>query len=124
MILVGKIKSGLREASFWMKKAENAFETKTGLKVFHGTLNVELDEEYILDKNLDKLSKEEYGGMQDVYMKECKVFGHKSYILRTDKNMSKDRDHPLNLLEIISDVNFRETYNLKDEDEVEIEIAD
>ena len=46
-------------------------------------------------------------------MKECKILGHKSYILRTDKNMSENRDHPLNLIEVISDVNFREKYNLK-----------
>ena len=110
------------EASFWMKKAEKAFEVKTSLKLFHGTLNVELDKDYILDKNLDVLHKEDYGGMQDVYMKECKVFGHKSYILRTEKNMSKDRDHPLNILEIVSNINFRETYNLKDGDKIEITI--
>ena len=107
-----------------MKKAEKAFEIKTGLKVFHGTLNIELDKDYIMDKNLDVLSKELYGGMQDVYMKECTVLGHKSYILRTDKNMSKDRDHPFSILEIISDISFRETYNLKDGDKIEIKIAD
>ena len=110
------------EACIWMKRAEKAFEKKTGLKVFHGTLNIGLEKEYILDKSLDKLCKEDYGGTQDVYMKECKVLGHKSYILRTDKNMSEDRDHPLNILEIISDINFREKYNLKDGDNVEIEI--
>ena len=110
------------QASFWVKKAEKAFEEKTGLQVFHGTLNIELDEEYILDKNLEILHKEEYGGSQDVYMKECKVFGHKSYILRTDKNMSENGDHPLNILEIISDVCFREKYNLKDGDKIEVTI--
>lgn len=55
-------------------------------------------------------------------MEECEILGHKSYILRTDKNMSENRDHPLNLIEIISDVNFREKYNLKDGDEIKISI--
>ena len=36
--------------------------------------------------------------------------------------MSENRDHPLNLLEIISDINFREKYNLKDEEEIEVKI--
>ncbi len=120
MILVGKIKSGLGEASFWMKKAEEAFYKKTGIKMFYGTLNVELDNEYILKENINVLHKDEYNGMQDVYIQECEVLGHKSYIIRTDKNMSKFGDHPLNLLEIISDVNFREKYNLKDGDEIQI----
>jgi len=123
MLLKGKVKTGLGEASFWIKKAEDTLEKKTGLKLYHGTLNVELDSEYIMDKNLKVLNKEEYGGMQDVYMKECKLFGHKSYILRTEKNMSDLRDHPLNILEIVSDVCFREKYNLKDGDLIEIEIG-
>ena len=57
-----------------------------------------------------------------MYMKECEILGHKSYILRTDKNVSENRDHPLNLIEVISDINFREIYNLRDEDEIKIEV--
>lgn len=34
MILKGKVKSGLKEASFWMKKAEEAFYKKTGTTMF------------------------------------------------------------------------------------------
>jgi len=120
MILKGKVRSGLGEASFWMKKAEEAFYRKTGIKMFYGTLNIELEKDYKLEGNLKVLHKEEYGGTQEVYMKECQILRHKSYIVRTDKNMSENRDHPLNLIEIISDVNFREEYNLKDGDEIEI----
>ena len=36
--------------------------------------------------------------------------------------MVKGGPHPLNLLEIVSDVNFRKEYNLKDGDEIKIEI--
>lgn len=120
MILKGKIKSGLGEGLFWMKKAEKAFYKKTGMRMFYGTLNVELEKDYRLEENLKILHKEEYGGTQEVYMKECEILGHKSYIVRTDKNMSENRDHPLNLIEIISDVNFREKYNLKDGDEINV----
>ena len=105
-----------------MKKAEQAFEKKIGYKLFNGTLNVELNEEYILDNNINVLHKEEYGGIQEVYIKECSVLGHKSYIIRTDKNSKPNGDHPLNLIEIVSDVNFREKYNLKDNDIIQIEI--
>ena len=122
MILKGKVKSGLGQASFWMKKAEQAFYNKIGIKLFYGTLNIELDKDYELKGNLIVLHKEEYGGTQEVYIQECEILGHKSYIVRTDKNMSENRDHPLNLIEIVSDVNFREKYNLKDEDEIKIQI--
>ena len=30
MILIGKVKTGLGNASYWMKKAEKAFEKKLG----------------------------------------------------------------------------------------------
>ena len=122
MILIGRLKSGLGEASFWMKKAEQAFEKKIGYKLFNGTLNIELDKEYILDSNIKVLHKEEYGGTQEVYIKECSVLENKAYILRTDKNSKSNGDHPLNLIEIVSDVNFRDKYNLKDNDIIQISI--
>lgn len=107
-----------------MKKAEDAFYNKVGVKMFNGTLNVEVEENYTFEGNIDVMHKEEYGGVQEVYIKECEVLGHKSYILRTEKNMTKNGDHPLNLLEIISDVNFRKKYNLKDGDKIQILVRD
>lgn len=122
MILKGKVTTGLGNASYWMKKAEGAFEKKLGTKLYNGTLNIELEEDYILDGNLNVLKKEEYGGDQDVYIKECMLLGNKSYIVRTEKNSKKNGDHPLCLLEIISDICFREKYCLKDGETVEIKI--
>ena len=109
-------------ASYWMEKAEKAFEDKLGNKLYNGTLNLELEDNYILEGNVKVLNKNEYGGDQDVYIKECMLLGHKSYIVRTEKNSKENGDHPLNLLEIISDVCFREKYNLKDGEKVELTI--
>ena len=122
MVLKGKVKTGLGNASYWMKKAESAFEKNLGTKLYNGTLNIELEDDYVLDGDLKVMKKEEYGGDQDVYIKECILFGHKSYIVRTEKNSSKNGDHPLCLLEIISDVCFREKYGLKDGELIEIRI--
>lgn len=122
MILTGKVKTGLGNASYWMKKAEEAFEKKLGKKLYNGTLNIELEKDYILDGDVRILRKEEYGGDQNVYIKECNVLGHKSYIVRTEKNSEENGDHPLNLIEIISDVCFREMYSLKDGDIIEINV--
>lgn len=122
MVLIGKVKTGFGNASYWMEKAERAFEKKIGIKLYNGTLNVLLEHDFILEGDLKVLYKEEYGGSEDVFLKECEVLGYKSYIVRTKKNSGKNGDHPLSLIEIISDVCFREEYDLKDNDIIEVKI--
>ena len=39
MILQGKATSGIGIAKMWVSKIENIFKEKTGMSVFHGTLN-------------------------------------------------------------------------------------
>ncbi len=117
----GKIKSGLGDAKNWVYKVNKPFEKKYNMKLFLGTLNIELEKEYILE-NADRILPNEYGGDFDVLVKECKIFDHKAYIVRTDKNNKGYGPHPLNIVEIVTDINVRETYNLKDEDEIIINI--
>lgn len=113
----GKIKSGLGQASYWVGKINPVFERKYQQKMFLGTLNIELEEEYKLDDK-EKIVAEEYGGNFDVLIKECEILGHKAYIVRTEKNNQKGGDHPLNIVEIVSDVNLRNEENLQDGDEI------
>lgn len=114
MVLKGKIIDGLGNASFWVKKIEEVFLKKEGIKLFHGTLNVKLQEEYNLQTDWI-LKPEEYGGTQKVYVQKCKVLGNKSYIVRAEKTAHKD-----DIVEIVSDINFREKYKLKNDDEIKI----
>lgn len=114
MIIKGKIVDGLGNASFWVKKIEEVFIKKYGTRLFHGTLNVKLEEEYNLE-NYYIIEPEEYGGTQKVFVQECVLLGNKSYIVRAEKT-----SHALNIVEIVSDINFREKYILKNEDKVEI----
>ena len=114
MVLKGKVISGMGNASFWVKKIEEIFLKKEGIKLFHGTLNVKLQEEYNLQTDCI-IKPEEYGGTQKVYVQKCKVLGNKSYIVRAEQTA-----HKANIIEIVSDINFREKYNLKNEDEIEI----
>lgn len=116
MILRGKVKKGLGDASFWVKKIEDIFYKKTNMKLFYGTLNIELDKPYEL-KNYWILKKEEYGGTQNVYVQECKILGKQAYIVRAEKTA-----HKSNLIEIVSDIKFRESFNLQDNDIIEIEL--
>lgn len=114
MILIGKVKTGLGNANYWIKKIEEIFEKKTGIKLFYGTLNIELEKPYIIKKDIVLLGKE-YGGTQEVYIQNCKVLENKSFIIR-----SSNTDHPETVIEIVSDVNFRKKYNLKDGDLVKV----
>ncbi len=117
----GKIKTGFGNAAFWVNKICKIFEEKYGIKLFLGTLNVELDNEIILE-NAEKILASEYGGNYDVLIKECKIFGDKAYIVRTEKNNGKNGDHKLNIIEIVSNINMRDTYKIKDNDIVTISI--
>lgn len=122
MILEGTVKSGMGEAKYWMEKAEKILENKLKMKMYHGTLNVTLKDDYKIQDERNIIKGSEYGGTQNLYIDKCVVFEDKAFIIRTEKNESGNGDHPLNIVEIISNINFREKYNLKDGDKVEIKI--
>ena len=120
MKLHGRITSGLGTAKMWVGKIEKVFEEKTKVKLFHGTLNIKLENEYIIEPDWI-IKPEEYGGTQNVLVKKCKTLGHNAYIVQTEKNQIGKGDHDLKILELVSDINFRKEYNLKDGTEVMIE---
>ena len=114
MLLRGKVKKGLGNAYIWVKKIEALFQEKEGIKLFSGTLNIELEEEFNLT-DYWTINPWEYGGTQNVFVKECSLYGNKCYILRPEQTA-----HGSNIIEIVSYINLRKKYNLKDDDEVEI----
>ena len=114
MIVKGRVKTGLGDAKFWVNKINQVFYNKTDMKLFPGTLNIELNEPFELKKYWI-IDKNEYGGTQDVYVTECKLFEDKAYVLRASQTQ-----HKSNILEIVSNVNFRKKYNLKDNDRVSL----
>lgn len=116
MLLKGKVKKGLGNALFWVKKIETVFYERTGMKVFYGTLNIELEEPYELEK-YGIINKDEYGGTQDVYIEKCEILGNLAYIVRAEKTA-----HKSNTIEIVSNLKLREKFNLKDGDIIQIKI--
>lgn len=121
MILKGKVTTGIGTAKMWVGKIEKIFEEKTNIKLFHGTLNIKLEEEYVI--NPDWIIKpEEFGGTQNVLIKKCKIKDNIAYIVRAEKNQLGKGEHNLKIIEIVSNINFREKYNLKDEENIEIQI--
>jgi len=124
MILRGKVKSGMNSLSYWMEKLEKYYTEKTGMKLYPGSLNIELSEHYVLPSSVIRLEKEEYGGTVSVSILPCQIFGRKAFIIRTDKNASGTGDHPLNIIEVATDVKLRDEYNLSDDDIVEIYVGE
>lgn len=121
MILKGKIVKGLGKAKIFVDMMKEPFYKKVKVNLYSGTLNIKLENEYNL--NVDYLIKaEEYGGSFNVQVQNCEVLGSSAYIIRSEKNIKDNGDYKQDIIEIVSDINFREKYGLKDGDEIKVEI--
>lgn len=121
--LKGKVKSGFGEASFWVKKIIPFFKDKYGIILFPGTLNIELNVDYIVPE-IEKIKPKEYGGDYYVFIQKCKVLDDICYIVRPEINNNTKGKQTMNVIEIVSNVELRKKYNLKDNDDIEIELLD
>jgi riboflavin kinase, archaea type len=121
-ILRGKVVSGTGNFSYWIDKLHEHYQKKTGMKLFPGTLNVQMEEPYTLPKQVIRLEAHEYGGSVSVSLVPCSILGKTSFILRTDANEEGRGHHPKTIVEIATDVKLRDHFHLRDGDIVEIEI--
>ena len=119
MILKGKVIKGFGRAKTFVTMMQQPFFEKYKLNLYPGTLNIKLENEYQLNIE-DLITSEEYGGMFNVQVQKCELLGIIAYIVRSEKNTKEQGDYKQNVIEIVSDVNFREEYNLKDGDEIQI----
>ena len=121
MVLEGKVATGLGVAKKWVSKIDSIFEAETGMKVFHGTLNIILESDYIVKPDWI-IKPSQYGGTQNVLVQKCKIMDTVAYIVRAEKNQLGKGDHDLKVIEIISDISFRKQYRLKDNDTISIQV--
>ncbi len=123
--LKGKIVSGLGDFSKRMEEipgCRDAYERKTGMRFYPGTLNIQLADEWNIPKGAMRLDQREYGGTVSVSIVACSMLGRKAFILRTEKNEAGVGGHPKTIVEVACDVKLRETFNLHDGDKVEITV--
>lgn len=106
--------------SCWIEKLHDHYVRKTGMSLFPGTLNVQLEEPYTLPAQAIRLEAEEYGGTVSVNIVPCSILGRSAYILRTDANEEGRGHHPRTIVEIATDVRLRDHFHLNDGDIVEI----
>jgi riboflavin kinase len=83
-VLKGKLVTGVGNFSFWIEKLRDNYRNKTGMLLFPGTLNIELDEPFDLPRERARLEAEEYGGTVSVSIVPA-IFGRAVIILRTDR---------------------------------------
>ena len=121
-VLKGKVVTGVGNFSFWIEKLQDRYRDKTGMWLFPGTLNIQLDEPFDLPRERERLEGEEYGGAVSVSIVPCKVLGRAGVILRTDKADSEPQSRKI--IEVACEVKLREHHQLQDGDVIEVEVAD
>jgi riboflavin kinase len=121
-VLKGKVVTGVGNFSFWIEKLQDHYRRKTGLQLFPGTLNIQLDGPFDLPKERARLEAIEYGGTVSVNIVPCTILGHRGVILRTDKADSELQSRMI--IEVACDVKLRDQHQLSDGDVVEVSVAD
>ncbi len=123
-VLRGKVVSGMGNFSYWIEKLSEHYQRKTGMKLYPGTLNVQLEQSYTLPERVTRLEAHEYGGAVSVNIVPCSIQGRAAFILRTDANEQGHGHHPRTIVDVATDVKLRDHFGLKDGDMVEIDTMD
>ncbi|WP_348266952.1 DUF120 domain-containing protein [Edaphobacter paludis] len=123
LVLRGRVVSGVGSFSFWIGQLQDHYERKTGMRLYPGTLNLQLESEYSLPAKVIRLEASEYGGRVSVSIVPCSIQGRKAFLLRTDANENGTGDHPKTIIEIATDVRLRDLFRLQDGDYLEVAIA-
>jgi riboflavin kinase len=118
----GRVVSGRANFGVWIERLNSFYEKKTGMRLYPGTLNVELLNPYSLPSNVIRLEANEYGGSVSVNIVPCQIFDRRAFLLRTDQNEQGTGHHSRSIIEIATDVRLRDLYQLKDGDWVEVEL--
>ena len=121
-VLRGRVVTWVGSFSFWIEKLQDFYREKTGLRLFPGTLNIQLDEPFELPRERARLLAEEYDGTVSVNIVPCTVFGLAAVILRTDRADSEPESR--RIIEVACEVKLREQQHLRDGDLVEVEVEE
>src|SRR5919206_3383448 len=104
VVLTGRVVTGVGNFAYWVERLQEHYRRKTGVSLFPGTLNVQLDEEYSVPSGALRLEAEEYGGAVSVNIVPCRILGERAFILRTD---AAERDSK-NVIEVACEVKLRD----------------
>jgi riboflavin kinase len=87
----GKVVSGRADFGLWIERLSSFYEQKTGMRLYPGTLNVELPSPYSLPRDVIRLEASEYGGRVSVSIVPCRIFNRRRfYYARIRTNKARD----------------------------------
>ena len=99
-----------------MVRYADAYERAAGVRLEPGSLNVVLDEPWVMRDPEVRLEAVEVGvGMGLV---SCRLDDYACWIVRTDKSNAGLGDHPLTVVEVVAPVHLRTELRLEEGDEV------
>ena len=104
-----------------MTRYADAYERVVGVRLQPGSLNVVLDEPWVMGTPDVRLDAVESG--VGVGLVSCHLNGSPCWILRTDKNNTGMGDHPLTVVEIVATAHLRTLLSLADGDEVVLHVG-
>ena len=111
MELVGVVAPGFGMATSSLAPMMPALREKSRLALVEGTLNVTLDEPYVVVPDF-VLEASTYDHHETLLLQFCKVEAYPGVILRTSTQAQGD-SHPLNVIEVLSTVGLREALLLR-----------
>jgi riboflavin kinase len=120
---IGRIVSGRGEGEKYLRLewVKQQLTEKLGFEPFPGTLNLQLDQNYIKEKRLLN-KKSALGICQSTgycigLLFKASIVGQACAVI-----IPKVKDYPSNLLEIVSEFDLRRELHLSDNDEVEVTV--
>jgi riboflavin kinase len=116
--LTGRVATGIGDLARRMTQYADVFERTTGVRLYPGSLNVVLEEPWVVEGVPLRLGPPEYGVSMSLV--PCEVNGVPGFILRTDKNDAGQGDHASNVIEVAAPVHLRSALGVSDGDEVEV----
>jgi CTP-dependent riboflavin kinase len=128
IVLSGRIQPGKNDASRWLGKFNEAYSRKLGMPVFPGSLNLALNENFDWfaprwEPSIVWFGMDEYGGERDILLLPCRLPGQENRraFLWTPTTAARERPDPW-VVELVTNVGLRQTYNLQDGDVVAVVI--
>ncbi len=117
--LRGTVASGTGDLARWMVVYADAYRDVTGVSLYPGSLNVELDREWRRPEPPPLRLEPDRVGV-GVGLVPCAINGHQAFIVRTDRNEAGEGDHPRTVVEVVAEVHLRTCLNVADGDTVEL----
>ncbi len=104
-----------------MRRYSDSYERAVGARLEPGSLNVVLDEPWVMHEPRARLEALEVG--VGIAFVPCSLNGERCWVVRTDRNNAGTGDHRLTVVEVVSVVHLRTALSLQDGDGVTLDFV-